>query len=272
MEENVDLVEEVEDVIDTSTDDVVETEQQDTKTYSEEELQSKLEELRVQMKEDNQKAWNKRWGQEKSKMEREFAKKQEAIDLFMNQTKTNSIDDLLDTAYEEYGVERPRNQRSQEDEEILGKHDAKSILELDDDFIEEEAERLSNLKRNAREEATFMELGRYLTDKKEKAKLEKEIKENGIDESLLNNQDFKDFRSKFNKETSLADIVNIYSSTQKAQVEKKQKPFSAGSSTGKVIKEESEFFTEDEFMALTAEDLKNPKIYEKAMKSRYNFK
>lgn len=269
--ENEEVVEEL-DVIDTSENNVEETEQQDTKTYSEEELQSKLEELRTQMKEDNQKAWNKRWGQEKAKMEREFAKQNEAVNLFMQQTNTNNVDDLLNYSYEQYGVERPKNQRSQEDEMILGQYDAKSILELDDDFIEEEAERLSNLKRNAREEATFMELGRYLTDKKEKAKLEKEIKENGIDESLLDNQDFKDFRSKFNKETSLADIVNIYSSTQKAPVEKKQKPFSAGSSTGKVIKEESEFFTEDEFMALTAEDLKNPKIYEKAMKSRYNFK
>lgn len=269
--ENEEVVEEL-DVIDTSENNVEETEQQDTKTYSEEELQSKLEELRTQMKEDNQKAWNKRWGQEKAKMEREFAKQNEAVNLFMQQTNTNNVDDLLNYSYEQYGVERPKNQRSQEDEMILGQYDAKSILELDDDFIEEEAERLSNLKRNAREDATFMELGRYLTEKKEKAQLEKEIKESGIDESLLNNQDFKDFRSKFNKETSLADIVNIYSSTQKAPVEKKQKPFSAGSSTGKVIKEESEFFTEDEFMALTAEDLKNPKIYEKAMKSRYNFK
>ena len=223
------------------------------------------------MKEDNQKAWNKRWGQEKAKMEREFAKQNEAVNLFMQQTNTNNVDDLLNYSYEQYGVERPINQRSQEDEMVLGKNDAKSILELDDEFIEEEAERLSYLKRSDREEATFMELSRYLTEKKEKAKLEKEIKENGIDESLLNNQDFKDFRSKFNKETSLADIVNIYNQTQKP-VAKKEKPFSAGSSNGKIVKEESEFFTEEEFMALTAEDMKNPRIYEKAMKSRYQFK
>jgi hypothetical protein len=269
--ENEEVVEEL-DVIDTSENNVEETEQQDTKTYSEDEVLARIEEVKAQMKEDNQKAWNKRWGQEKAKMEREFAKQNEAINLFMQQTNTKSVEDLLNYSYEQYGVERPTNQRSQEDEMILGQYDAKSILELDDDFIAEEAERLSHLKRSAREDATFMELGRYLTEKKEKAQLEKEIKESGIDESLLNNQDFKDFRSKFNKETSLADIVNIYSSTQKTPVEKKTKPFSAGSSTGKVIKEETEFFTEDEFMALTAEDLKNPRIYEKAMKSRYNFK
>ena len=271
MEENVDLVEEVEDVIDTSTDDVVETEQQDTKTYSEEELQSELEKLRVQMKEDNQKAWNKRWGQEKAKMERDFAKKNEAVNLFMQQTNTNNVDELLNYSYEQYGVERPNTKPNSRDEEILGKFDANEILELSDDMIEEEANRLAGIKRTAREEATFIELGNYLTNKKEKAKLEKEIKENGIDESLLDNQDFKSFMNKFNKETSLADIVNIYNQTQKP-VAKKEKPFSAGSSNGKIVKEESEFFTEEEFMALTAEDMKNPKIYEKAMKSRYQFK
>ena len=68
------------------------------------------------------------------------------------------------------------------DEEILGKYDAKEILELDDEAIEEEANRLANMKRNAREDATFMELGKYLTTKKTEAKKRKEIKEAGIDE------------------------------------------------------------------------------------------
>lgn len=268
--ENEEVVEEL-DVIDTSENNVEETEQQDTKTYSEDEVLARIEEVKAQMKEDNQKAWNKRWGQEKAKMEREFAKQNEAVNLFMQQTNTNNVDDLLNYSYEQYGVERPRNQRSQEDEIVLGKNDAKSILELDDGFIEEEAERLSYLKRDAREEATFMELSRYLTEKKAEAKLKQEIKESGIDESLLDNQDFKSFMNKFNKDTSLTDIVNIYNQTQKP-VAKKEKPFSAGSSNGKKIKEESEFFTEEEFMALTAEDMKNPRIYEKAMKSRVLFK
>lgn len=268
--ENEEVVEEL-DVIDTSENNVEETEQQDTKTYSEDELLAKIEEVKAQMKEDNQKAWNKRWGQEKAKMEREFAKQNEAVNLFMQQTNTNNVDDLLNYSYEQYGVERPSAKPNSRDEEILGKHDANEILELSDEMIEEEANRLAGMKRTAREEATFIELGNYLTTKKAEAKLKQEIKESGIDESLLNNQDFKSFMNKFNKDTSLTDIVNIYNQTQKP-VAKKEKPFSAGSSNGKKIKEESEFFTEEEFMALTAEDMKNPRIYEKAMKSRVFFK
>lgn len=241
--------------------------QETTKTYSEEELNQRLKEQRNKINQDNQVAWNKRWGQEKSKMEREFEKRNELANLLMKQTGTNSIDDLLNTTYQEYGMERPKNTR---DEERLGKLDAQELLELNDEQIEEEANRLSYLDRTTREEATFMELSRYLTEKKEEAKRKEEIKESGIDESLLENQEFQEFMEKFNKNTSLKDIYEIYSQTQNKPA-KKEKPFSAGSANGKKVKEESEFFTEEEFFALTKEDLKNPKIFEKAMKSRLNF-
>ena len=241
--------------------------QETTKTYSEEELNQRLKEQRNKINKDNQEAWNKRWGQEKSKMEREFEKRNELANLLMKQTGTNSIDDLLNTTYQEYGMERPKNTR---DEERLGKLDAQELLELNDEQIEEEANRLSYLDRTTREEATFMELSRYLTEKKEEAKRKEEIKESGIDESLLENQEFQEFMEKFNKNTSLKDIYEIYSQTQNKPA-KKEKPFSAGSANGKKVKEESEFFTEEEFFALTKEDLKNPKIFEKAMKSRLNF-
>ena len=268
--ENVDL----EEVDGNSTSEVTiedSKEQENTKTYSEEELNEKLEELRTQINEDNQKAWNKRWGQEKSKIERENAKKDELTNLLLEQTQSKNIDELLKISYEQYGVERPNTKINLKDEEVLGKNDAKEILELDDLSIEEEANRLAGIKRTAREEATFMELGNYLTKKKNEEKRKKEIKENGIDESILDNQDFKDFIEKFNKDTSLSEIYNIYSQmhTEKNNPEnKKTKPFSAGSLKDKKIKQDSDIFSEEEFLALTAEDLKNPKIYEKAMKSR----
>ena len=266
-EENVDL-EEL-DTIDTSGDSTEESEQQvETKTYSEEELQTRLEELRTQMKEENQKAWNKRWGREKSKMEREFEKKNEAINLFMQQTNTKSVEDLLNYSYEQYGVERPSIKANFKDEEILGKYDAKEILELNDEMIEEEANRLAGMKRTAREEATFIELGNYLTTKKSEAQRKKEIKENGFDEELINSEDFKKFSKKFAEETSLKDIYDIYSKTT-GKI--KEKPFSAGSANGKIVKEESEYFTADEFNALTDKDLEDERVYQKAMKTMQHF-
>ncbi|MFG6319599.1 MAG: hypothetical protein K1W33_07100 [Clostridia bacterium] len=260
MEEN----QNVEEVNETgASEEVVETSQQ-TKTYSQEEVDK----LIADNNENNQKAWNKRWGQEKSKMERQFEKERELSNLLQTQTNAKDIDELLDISYKQYGQERPNNSK---DEEILGKNDAKEILELDDlESIESEANRLASKKRSAREEATFLELGNYLTAKKSEAKRKEEIKEAGIEETLLENAEFKEFMNKFNKDTSLKDIYDIYSKTTTNS--KKEKPFSAGSLKGNASKEESEYFTQDEFMALTAKDLENPKIYEKAMKSRTMFK
>lgn len=266
-EENVDL-EEL-DTIDTSEDSTEETEQQkNTKTYSEEEYLAEIERVKAQMKEDNQKAWNKRWGQEKAKMEREFAKKNEAVNLFMQQTNTTNVDDLLNYSYEQYGVERPSVKPNSKDEEILGKYDAKEILELNDEMIEEEANRLAGIKRTAREEATFVELGNYLTTKKAEAQRKKEIKENGFDEEIVNSDDFKEFSKKFAEKTSLKDIYDIYSKTT-GKV--KEKPFSAGSANGKAVKEDTEYFTVDEFNALTEKDLEDERIYRKAMKTMEYF-
>jgi len=240
-----------------------ETEQKETFTLEE------VEEIKAQIKAENEakfdEKFNKRWGNEQRKFARENSEKDELIELLKSQTGKDNIKDLLDLSYEQYGVKRP-NISNSKDEEILGKYDAKEILELDDEAIEEEANRLANIKRNAREEATFMELGNYLTSKKAEAKRKKEIKEAGIDEDLLNNPDFKDFSSKFNSNTSLKDIYEIYSNTH--EVKKKEKPFSPGSLKDKKVKTETEYFSEEEFYALTREDLKNPVIYQKAMKTR----
>lgn len=240
--------------------------EQEQKTFTLEEVEEMKSQLKQEYETSFDDKFNKRWGHEMSKRDRNNAEKDELINLLKSQTGKNNIEDLLNLSYEQYGVERPKVSNSKDDE-ILGKYDAKEILDLDYEAIEEEANRLAGItNRTAREQATFMELGNYLTSKKLEAKRKEEIKEAGIDEDLLNNQDFKDFTSKFNENTSLKDIYDIYSKTQNST--KKTKPFSAGSLKDKKIKEDSDYFTEEEFKALTAEDLKNPKIYEKAMKSR----
>ncbi len=83
---------------------------------------------------------------------------------------------------------------------------------------------------------------------------------------MLENDEFKEFMNKFNKDTSLKEIYDIYSKTNTNI--KKEKPFAPGSLKDKKGKSESEYFTEEEFYNLTREDLKDPTIYKKAMKTR----
>jgi hypothetical protein len=252
-EENVDLVENTEVQ-------GQETEQQQPKTYSEEELTQRLEEQKKQINEDNQKAWNKRWGREKSKIEKANAKQNELVKLLQEQTQTDSIDDLLEVTYQNYGVERPIISNPKDDE-VLGQYDAKEILALDDVSIEEEANRLAGMERTAREQATFMELSKYLTNKKQENKRKQEIQEAGIDDETLNNEEFKTFVSKFRDDVSLKDIYEDYKKMQPV----KEKPYTAGSAKGtnKSNKNEvKEFYTYEESLKFTREDFdRNPELF-----------
>lgn len=263
---NIDDVKEVEvNERGTSETEVENTEVQESKqpkTYSQEELDKLLKEK----DEANQKAWNKRWGQEKAKMEMANSKRDELIDLLQKQTQTGSVDELLDLSYKQYKVERPVNTK---DLEKLGKADALEILALDEESIVEEANRLADLvERDPREQAKFMEIGKYLSDKKQKQKIEKELEETGITRDIYDSSDFQNVLSKFNDNISLKEVYDYYIATSQSQ---KDKPFSAGSLKDSGKKQESEYFTRDEFEALTREDLKDRRIFEKAMRSRSRF-
>lgn len=240
-------------------------EENNEKTYT----QAEVEELKTQMKEDYEKSFdekfNKRWGREMSKMERSNAKTKELVELIKKQTGKNSIDELLDFSYQQYGVEKPMT--SDKDEEILGKYDAKEILDSNDyEYILDETNRLADKNRTAREQAMFMELGGYLTKHNKEEKRKNEIKEAGIEKEVLDDEGFKEFWGKFNDDTPIVDVYNLYKATHP-----KEKPYSTGSLKD-VKAKSSELFTIEEFMALTEEDLKNPRILEKAMKSKKQFK
>lgn len=241
---------------------VIENQQEDTKTYSEEEVEA----IKKRIHEDNQRAWDKRWGREKSKMEEQYSKQAELANLLQQQTNTSNIDDLLKMSYEQYGVERPKKTNSKDDE-ILGKNDAKEILGLDINEIEEEANRLANIKRTAREDAAFLEIGKYLTENKKKEARKKEFENLGIEnKNLLEDEKFKNYMSKFKDETPLKEIYENYKLTQP----KKEKPFNEGSvkDNGKVSNEVKDFYTYEESLKFTKKDFdKNPKLFQAVQNS-----
>lgn len=233
-------------------------------TYTPEEV----EEIKAQIKKENEEAFDKkfntRWGKAMNKFEKEHEKDNELINLLKQQTGKQSIDDLLNFSYETYGVERPVNDK---DSQVLGEYDAQELINLNDlSEIESEVERLSNMKRTVREEATFNKIESYLNERKKEEKIKNEIKEAGLEENILEEDSFKNFMGKFREDIPIKDIYNDY-----LKLNPKEKPYSTGSLKD-VKAKSSELFTKEEFMALTSEDLKNPVIFEKAMKSKKYFK
>lgn len=235
----------------------------EVKTYTQEEVDN----MKNQMKQEYEKTFddkfNKRWGREKSNLEKSRAKENELINLIKEQTGKDNIKDLLEFTYEQYGVEKPKETKDSRDDEILGRYDAKEFLDTDDySEIEFEANRLAQIpNRNAREQSKFMELAGYLNNKKLEAKREKEIEESGIDKELLKNQEFVEYMKNFKDDTPLKFIYENYSKTKP----QKEKPFSAGSLTGTNVEDKSkikDYYTYEESLQFTRKDYdNNPELW-----------
>ena len=268
MEEEKDLSVDTEstDMSSDATEQAVETTE---KTYTQAELDDIMAKQHSEWEGGFQKKLDKAIARKMREYDDEEFKKDQLIQTLKEQTMQDTLDGLLDMSEKQYGVTIQRTRTNKNDEKVLGKNDAKEILDMqDDEFAEKELNRLANLKRTDREEETYSELKSSLDAKKYEAQRKKEIEQNGLDEGIVNSDDFKAFEEKFSKSTSISDIYEMYS---KVHDIKEDKPFSAGSLKDTKSKQTDEFYTIDEYNALTDKDLDDPKVYEKAMKSMYHF-
>lgn len=230
-------------------------------TYTPEEV----EQIKAQIKEENEKSFNdrfnKQWSKKMSKFEKEHQKDSELINLLKEQTGKTDIDDLLNFSYETYGVQKPDNSVDDKDSEVLGEHDAKEIISLDDlEEIESEVERLGSMKRTRREETTFNMLESYLNETKKKEKIKKEVQEAGIDESILQDTNFTEFAKDFKEDTPITRVYELYS-----KMNEKEKPFSAGSLKGTKQQDKNgvkDYYSYEESLQFTRADLdRNPELF-----------
>lgn len=248
------------------TEQVVETTE---KTYTQAELDDIMAKQHSEWEGGFQKKLDKAIARKMREYDEEAFKKDQLIQTLKEQTQQNTIDDLLDMSEKQYGVKIQRTRTNKNDEKVLGRHDAKEILDLqDDELTEKELNRLANLKRTDREEETYSELKSSVETRRAEAQRKQEIEKNGLDEEIVNSDNFKAFEKKFAKGSSITDIYEMYS---KINDIKEDKPFSAGSLKDTKAKQTDEFYTLDEFNALTDKDLEDPKVYDKAMKSMHHF-
>lgn len=172
--------------------------------------------------------------------------------------------------YKEQGIEIPdvvSRGLSEREEKILAKAEAEEIINGGDDYINQTAKEIYNIpaeKRTIRQKAIFESLGKYMMQEKAKAQL----KEKGVDESILQDDSFKKFASRFNAQTSIADIYDMYDMYQKTNAKevvetpKRERPASTGS-TRTVAKTNTvkEYYTEEEASKFTQKELMdNPEL------------
>ena len=247
MEDNQELVVETTENVEQPTEEVVELTDTEKPKYTDADLDEII---------------AKKINRERKKLEREYADAVEISNIVqkgINASDLKTAKEQIRNFYEEQGIEI--NNRTDKEEKILGKDDANELLELGFEEAEEEANRLAGIgydNLSVRDKEKFTTLASALTYEKNK----KELKEMGVSESILNDDEFKEFSSQFNSGTPLNKIYDLYKMSKP-----KKETHTMGSMKGIDSKIENEFYTDDELNKLTLEELSDPKVWDKVRKS-----
>ena len=268
------------------TDDVPETSEEENKVEtdaSEEvnEVQETTEEV-VQPEEDVEKRIQeeahkiaegiveKRLARDRDKREREQAKEQakylELEDIMKSALGANDIDEVISKSrefYKEQGIQIPERINkpflTKRQEEVLARDEARKIIELGKDEMNEEANRLSKIppeQRTYQENVVFDELCLELVRLND----EESFKAKGYDTKLLDDKDFMNFRSQFTIKKPVSEIYEMY---QQIKGTKPIRPYSPGSAKTNLTNNEiKDYYTPEEVRQFTEEDLDNPKLME----------
>lgn len=210
---------------------------------------------------------DKRVARKMRKYEKQMAEYEDTENVLKSALEVDNISDAnkkLRNYYQEQGYELPERKSSYSERElnILAKAEADEIIEEGYDSMIEEANRLAKIgyqNLNQKEKLIFMTLG----DELDKQNDTRELKKIGVNEELLKNSDFIEFRNMFDKKTPIDKVYGLYKNQQP-----KPKVELPGSMKNTSVKEEKEYLTPEEVVALTPEDWEKPGMWEKVRKSQ----
>ena len=106
---------------------------------------------------------------------------------------------------------------------------------------------------------------RVLAEHRQNAERSNELVKLGVGEDVYNSQEFRDFASKFNANTPIKDIYDIYNKTKPKKEIKTMGSMKNNTSADSGVKD---FYTRDEALRFTKADFdKNPALYDAVVKS-----
>ncbi len=245
-------------------------EKEDVKTYTEEDLEKIVNERLNSI-------LPTKIEREKRKLEKDYREKlskyEETESILSAGLGTKDIGEAnqkMREFYQEQGIDIPVYQKpnySEHDEKILGEAEAREIIKLGYDEMQDEANRLADIgmdKMTPRQKVIFNTLATELTNENNK----RELAKLGVKEELLEDLNFRQFSSQFNSKTPISTIYEMYTKINhpKKQYEK------IGSMKNTQSKEQKDFYTDAEISKLSSDDLDKPGVWEAVRKSMTNKK
>ena len=256
MNENKDLVTETEQV--EVAENVEQTTEETPKLYTEAEMQAYANEVA-----------GKRAARKEAKIRKEFERKygelEEVLKTGTGKETVGEITDAFRGYYEGKGVQfQPKPQYDDKDIAVLAKADAEDIIRGGFEDVVEEADRLSAIgvaNMTAREKAVFV----ALTDHIKSTETSRELSAIGVTEDVYDSKEFKDFAAKFNPNTPIREIYDLY---DKTKPKKEIKPTGSMKSIETDSGGLKDYYSYEEAKKFTKADFdKNPALYKRVQES-----
>ena len=163
---------------------------------------------------------------------------------------------------------REKPSYTDEDMKILANAEANEIISAGYEEVVDEVDRLTKIgdRMTAKEKMVF----KTLAEHRQKAENGKELSKIGVTEDVYNSEDFKSFASKFNTNTPITDVYDIY---------RKQQPKKNIQTMGSMRTDDSadngvkDFYTVEEARRFTKKDFdENPALFAAVEKSMQKWK
>ncbi len=248
MEDNKELVNMTENVAQ-PTEEVVVTEEviEQPKTYTEEELNARVDELLA-----------KKIARKEARIRKEYDKKYGKLENVLKagtgEDDINTITNTLSDFYTKKGIQMPTEPTYNEsDMRLLANAEADSIIASGFDDVVEEVDRLAELgveNMTSREKLVFTKLAEYRKTEQDR----KDLAKIGVSESALQDNDFIEFASKLNPSMSTKEKYEMYT-----QYKPKPKVETMGSMKNTTNNDTGvkDFYTRDEALKFTKKELDN---------------
>ena len=206
--------------------------------------------------------------------QKELAKYKDTENVLKSALHVNDMDEAnkkLREYYENEGIKLPEVYKpglSSREIEVLAKADAQDFINEGYDSMVNEANRLASKKYenlNERERVIFNTLAERLTEENNR----RDLLKLGAKEDVLNDKDFITFKNKFNSNTPIGDIYNLYIKTQDGT----KKPVAMGSMKDTTAqKEVKSFYSPKDVENMTDDDWNKPGAWEKVLASMKKWK
>lgn len=226
---------------------VEQTTEESPKTYTEAEFNAKLDEV-----------LGKKIARREAKIRKEYERKYGDLEEVLKAgTGKQSVDEMTNTFKEFYaakGITIPNKpEYSAKDIETLAKAEADEIIRLGYEDVVEEVDRLTEIgaaNMSAREKALF----KVLAEHRQNAERGHELSKIGVTEDVYNSKEFKDFQSKFNPNTPIKDVYDIYQKTKPKKEIQTMGSMKNNTNDDGAVKD---FYSYEEAMKFTKKDFDN---------------